>query len=1160
MDYVPVYADEQPAAAGARAQGTPRSRSAPRGCGSPACRRRRRVASALARTSARSAAWSRTRRGSATSTPRSPAGSRSCSSTSPASWCARASRSSRSTRRSCSRPRRSTCGRARPRRGSRRPQLPEVRSGGEDLLEAARRRLELFDVPDELHRRARADGRASSARSRSMAPVSGFVTAKDVFEGQQVEPGMELFTITDLSRVWVEADFYEYEAAASAARRRRRRSTLPYDPTRALERPDRATSTPPSTPDTRTLRSASSSPTPAWRSSRACSPTSSSTSRPAKAIVIPDSAVIDTGERQIVFVRRRRRALRAARGRRSACAAAARSQVLVRARGGEQVVDPRQLPARLRVAAARRHRRRWARDGHQHGGAAMIQRIIEFSAQQPAPGAARRGRALRASPSTPSSEIRLDALPDLSDTQVIVYSRWDRSPDIIEDQVTYPIVSALLGAPQGQGDPRLLRLRLLLRLRHLPGRHRPLLGALAGARVPVEDPAAPARGGADRAGPGRHRRRLGLPVRAVDRSGTHSLDELRSYQDWTLRYALQSVPGRGRGRLDRRLRQAVPDHRRPQPARRLRHPARRWSSRRCGAPTTRSAAGCSSWRGAEYMVRGRGYAQHHRGLRADRGQGRRRAACRCCCEDVARVELGPEIRRGVSDLDGQGDAVGGIVVMRHGENALNVIERVKDEARRSSSRRCPTGVEVVTTYDRSDLIHRAIDTLKHELTVEMIIVSLVILLFLWHIPSAIVPIVTIPISVLLAFIPLLLHGRHGQHHVAGRHRHLDRRAGRRRHRRGGERLQQAPPLAGRRAARGTSTQVRLEALKEVGPSVFFSLLVIAVAFLPVFALVDQEGRLFKPLAFSKNLAMALAALLAITLDPAMRMMFARMDPFTFRPRCLAWLATRRSSAPTTPRRSTRSAGPLRGLRAGLPLRAALPQGGDRRPRSPWSPCRVPVYFKLGHGVHAAAERGLDPLHADDAARHLGGRRRRSCCETQDRVLKSFPEVERVFGKAGRAETSTDPAPFSMMETTVVLKPRGPVARPSSAGTPSWAPDWLQAAAAADLARPHLLGGAGRRDGPGPADPRRHQRLDDADQGPHRHAHHRRPHPGRHQGLRRRPRRRSSASASSSRASCATSRAPAASSPSGSPAATSSTSSRAATSSPATASPSPTCRM
>src|SRR5262249_37249634 len=256
--------------------------------------------------------------------------------------------------------------------------------------------------------------------------------------------------------------------------------------------------------------------------------------------------------------------------------------------------------------------------------------------------------------------------------------------------------------------------------------------------------------------------------------------------------------------------------------------------------------------------------------------------------DVARVERGPEIRRGLADLDGQGDSVGGIVIMRHNENADRVIRRVKDRLKELEPS-LPPGVQVVTTYDRSELIERSIDTLKHELIVEMIIVSFVILIFLWHIPSAIIPIVTIPVSVLLSFIPMYGMGLNSNImslagiaisigvlvdgaivEVENAYKKLEL------------------WIEGGRV--GDFHAVRLQALKEVGPSVFFSLLVIAVAFLPVFTLVDQEGRLFKPLAFTKNFAMAIAAILAVTLDPAMRMLFARMDFFTFRPRWLAWIS------------------------------------------------------------------------------------------------------------------------------------------------------------------------------------------------------------------------------------------------------------------------------
>ena len=403
--------------------------------------------------------------------------------------------------------------------------------------------------------------------------------------------------------------------------------------------------------------------------------------------------------------------------------------------------------------------------------------------------------------------------------------------------------------------------------------------------------------------------------------------------------------------------------------------------------------------------------------------------------------------------------------------------------------------------------------------------------------------------------PAVLHGRHGQHHVAGRHRHLDRRAGRRRHRRGGERLQQAPPLGGRRAARATSTQVRLEALKEVGPSVFFSLLVIAVAFLPVFALVDQEGRLFKPLAYSKNLAMALAALLAITLDPALRMLFTRMDPFTFRPRWLARLATsvarrhllRRGAPPDQPRRSSASTSRPAASCCAIPKAViAAARRAGRRVASRSTSSSAPSSCRRSN-------EGTILYMPTTLPGHLGRRRRRSCSRPRTGCSSRFPEVERVFGKAGRAETSTDPAPFSMMETTVVLKPRERVAAEGRAGTPRWAPE---------LAASRCCARSGPTASPGTSWSTRWTGRCASPASPT---------PGRC-----RSRRASTCSPTGVRTpvgikvfgadlaeierigerarggSCATSRAPAASSPSASPAATSSTSRRAATSSPATA--------
>jgi Cu(I)/Ag(I) efflux system membrane protein CusA/SilA len=613
--------------------------------------------------------------------------------------------------------------------------------------------------------------------------------------------------------------------------------------------------------------------------------------------------------------------------------------------------------------------------------------------------------------------IRLDALPDLSDTQVIVYSKWDRSPDVLEDQVTYPIVTSLLGAPKVRAirgfsdfgfsyvyvvfedgtDIYWARSRVVEYLSKIQSR------LPQGVTTEL---------GPDATGVG-----WIYQYALVDHSKTHTADELRSYQDWTLRYALQSVPGVSEvasiGGFVKQYQITVD----PNKLAAFSIPldkvvsAIRESNNEVGGRLL-------EWSGTEYMVRGRGYTRNLSELEQivlKVGP----AGVPVLLRDVARAELGPEIRRGISDLDGQGDAVGGIVVMRHGENAVNVIERVKaklDELRPS----LPAGVEVVPTYDRSGLIERAIQTLKHELLVEMIIVSLVILLFLWHIPSAIVPILTIPISVLLAFIPLnfmgvtvnimsiagiaisigvLVDGAIVEVENAYNKIHLWQEGGR----------------------KGDFHVIRLEALKEVGPSVFFSLLVIAVAFLPIFALVDQEGRLFKPLAYSKTLAMALAALLAVTLDPALRMLFARVDPFTFRPRWIAWLLTKalvgtyyaEEKHPIS-RAIFRVYEPICRFVLRFPksvIVAAIAVVG----------LSIPVYFKLGSEFMPPLNEGTI-LYMPTTLPGISVASAEELLQTQDRVLKSFPEVERVFGKAGRADTSTDPAPFSMMETTVVLEP------------------------------------------------------------------------------------------------------------------------------------------
>jgi len=633
--------------------------------------------------------------------------------------------------------------------------------------------------------------------------------------------------------------------------------------------------------------------------------------------------------------------------------------------------------------------------------------------------------------------IPLDALPDLSDTQVIVYSRWDRSPDILEDQVTYPITTALLGAPRVKAirgfsdfgfsyvyvifedgtDPYWARTRVLEYLSKI---------------VPQLPQGVKTELGPDATSVG-----WVFQYGLVDRTGQHTSDELRSFQDWFLRYALQSVPGVSEvATVGGQVRQyqitvnptALAGYKLPLEA--VIQAVRRGNNDVGGRLVEIS--------GREYMVRGRGYVKSLKDLedlvlKTENGTP-------VTVKDVAQVTLGPEMRRGVADLDGQGDVVGGIVVMRQGENALNTIERVKNKLEELKPS-LPKGVEVVTTYDRSDLIHRAIATVKDKLVEEILIVSIIILLFLWHVPSAIVPIVTIPVSVALAFIPMYLMGLNANlMSLAGIAISIGvlvdgaivevENAYNKIHR------WQA------NGAQGDFHKVRLEALLEVGPSVFFSLLVIAVAFMPVFTLVDQEGRLFRPLAFSKNLAMAIAALLAVTLDPAMRMMFARIRPFAFRPRPLAWLATQALVGKYYSEERH-------------PISRLLHRMYER-------PCRflvrharltvlasgllvaitVPLYFRLGSEFMPPLNEGTILYMPSAVEPGMSVAEAQAALQLQDKILRTFPEVERVFGKAGRANTSTDPAPFGMMETTVVLKPEAQW-REKPRWYSSWVPEGLK---------------------------------------------------------------------------------------------------------------------
>ena len=634
--------------------------------------------------------------------------------------------------------------------------------------------------------------------------------------------------------------------------------------------------------------------------------------------------------------------------------------------------------------------------------------------------------------------IPLDALPDLSDTQVIVYSKWDRSPDIIEDQVTYPITTALLGAPRVKAirgfsdfgfsyvyvifedgtDMYWARTRVLEYL----------------SKIQPQLPA----GVTTELGPDASSVGWVFQYALVDRTGSHSSDELRSFQDWNLRYAVQSVPGVSEvATVGGQVRQyQITVNPNSLAAYKLPLEAVITAVRRGNNDVGGRLVELS---GREYMVRGRGYVKSIADLeslvlKAEGGTP-------VTVKDVATVALGPEMRRGIADYNGEGDVVGGIVVMRSGENALNVITRVKQKLEEIKPS-LPKGVEVVTTYDRSELINEAIETVKSKLIEEMIVVSIIILIFLWHIPSAIIPIVTIPVSVALAFIPMYFMGLNANLMslagiaisigvlVDGAIVEVENAYNKIHHWDAGGRKEDFH-------------KIRLEALLEVGPGVFFSLLVIAVAFMPVFTLVDQEGRLFRPLAYSKNLAMAIAAFLAITLDPAMRMMFARIDPFLFRPRWLAWMANQAFVG----KYHSEEKHPISSFLHKIyepPCRFVL-----RHPRATIATAlllvatTIPAYMKLGSEFMPPLREGTILYMPSAVQPGMSVAEAQKALQVQDKILMTFPEVERVFGKAGRAATSTDPAPFTMMETTIILKPESQW-RANQRWYSSWAPAWLKA--------------------------------------------------------------------------------------------------------------------
>src|SRR5450432_83432 len=614
--------------------------------------------------------------------------------------------------------------------------------------------------------------------------------------------------------------------------------------------------------------------------------------------------------------------------------------------------------------------------------------------------------------------IPLDAIPDLSDPQVIIYTEWPgRSPDLIEDQITYPIISAMLAAPhvsvvRGSSDYGFSYVYVIFEegTDIYWGRTRVLeyMSKLSGQLPEGTSPKL----GPDATGVG-----WAFQYALVDKTGRNNLQQMRSFNDWYLRYWLESVPGVAEvatiGGFVKQYQINV------DPNRLLAYKVpltQVIDSVRNG--NNEVGARSLEMTGKEYVVRGRGYIQSLADIQnLSVATGNNGTPIRV--RDVARVELGPEMRRGVAELNGEGEVTGGTVIVRYGQNVRDVIGRVKSKLTDLKSS-LPPGVEVVTTYDRSDLIDRSIETLRHTLIEELLIVSIVILIFLWHIPSAIIPILTIPIAVTLSFIPMQSMGLTANIMSLGgiaiaigamvdaaivvveqTHKKLEQ-----------------WESAGRP---GPATQVIIDAVKEVAGPSFFSLLVIAISFMPIFALQYQEGRLFKPLAFTKTFSMMIAAVLAITLDPAIRLLFMKTAEFRFRPKWCSWIANAVLVGKFHSEEKHPISRPL--MRIYHPIVRAVTE-------LRWLVVvaavvvvliTIPVYQRLGSEFMPPLNEGsilympitLPGIGVTEAIKYL---------QIQDKLLRRFPEVQSVYGKIGKSETATDPSPLSMVETTVVLKP------------------------------------------------------------------------------------------------------------------------------------------
>ena len=602
--------------------------------------------------------------------------------------------------------------------------------------------------------------------------------------------------------------------------------------------------------------------------------------------------------------------------------------------------------------------------------------------------------------------IPLDALPDISDVQVIIHTAWDEPPNIIEDQVTFPIVTALLAAPSVKavraqtmfGDSYVFvvfedstdlywaRSRVLEYLQQIRGR------LPMGVNPTI---------GPDATGAGWVYEYL-----VVDHNRRYSLADLRSLQDWFLRYQIATVPGVAEvasiGGFVRQYQVRLD----PDKLRAYNIPLSTIIDR-VRDSTNEVGGRLIELGGAEYMIRGLGYLRSLSDLETVPVASKNGTAV--LVRDLGSVSFGPDIRRGVAEWNGEGETVGGIVVMRYGQNALNVISGVKQKIAQISAS-LPPGVELVSGYDRSGLIDASIDTLKRDLIEEAVIVSVVIIVFLFHFRSAFIPILALPVAVIASFIPMYylrvssnimsLGGLAlaigvlvdaGIVMVENGYRHLSE----------AQQAAASEPTP-RDISRRERRKILLDAAKQVAPALFFSLLIIVVSFLPVFMLEAQEGRMFRPLAWTKTLAVGFSSLLAITLVPPLMLMFirGRLRPESRNP------ISRVTQAIYMPILKLCLRFPKATLLLNLVFLAVT----------------FPLAFKLGSQFMPPLFEGA-ALYMPTALPGISIAQATQLMQEQDRVLRSFPEVGSVFGSIGRSESATDNAPLDMYDTTVMLKPR-----------------------------------------------------------------------------------------------------------------------------------------